>query len=284
KKEVIRCVKKVRTPIWGFDAYVLHSIPKMFGNDCIYWSGFLGDPLAGSHMSARSTSTWNESIEHFLYTNRQTKSLYLPQPDYHPENSLPSKPYLDYQRLSFDEQLDFGIRQESLIKNIVIPDGYKYKTPFLDKSWISFIMAVPDKYRIMEYLYKEILKMTYPDLFSLPTTANAGLPLTATLVQKKANYIKQRIRTINMRFNPYCTKKVLPGTNYIDFNEGLRTRMDLKELVSDCLQDLIDRDIIDWLDINDIWKKHQSRKGNYADALTMLASLEINIKAGYFQQ
>jgi hypothetical protein len=38
--------------------------------------------------------------------------------------------------------------------------------------------------------------------------------------------------------------------------------------------------IIDWLDIEDMLKNYLSKKGNYADALIVLASLEIHLKSG----
>jgi hypothetical protein len=70
----------------------------------------------------------------------------------------------------------------------------------------------------------------------------------------------------------------IPGINYIDFDRGLRERNDLKSVVYENIQDLKKRQIINWIDIDKIWLNHQRSIGNYADALTSLASLEINLK------
>ena len=67
-------------------------------------------------------------------------------------------------------------------------------------------------------------------------------------------------------------------TNYIDFDAGLREREDLRSLIKENLYDLNKRGIVDWLNIDRIWHRHQHKKANHADALIMLASLEINLK------
>jgi hypothetical protein len=67
--------------------------------------------------------------------------------------------------------------------------------------------------------------------------------------------------------------------NYIDFNEALRKRKDLKEIVFYNLQDLKRRNIIDSKIIDTLWNIHQSCKNNYGYSLTLLASLEIILKS-----
>lgn len=70
-----------------------------------------------------------------------------------------------------------------------------------------------------------------------------------------------------------------PGINYIDFDRGLRERKDLKQVVYENIKDLKKRGILDWIDMDSIWQRHQRKQGNHADALTLLTSLEINLKA-----
>ena len=40
------------------------------------------------------------------------------------------------------------------------------------------------------------------------------------------------------------------------------------------------RKIVDWIDIDEIWKRHINKTADHADALLTLASLEIHLKAG----
>jgi len=70
-----------------------------------------------------------------------------------------------------------------------------------------------------------------------------------------------------------------PRTKYIDYDTGLREKEYLKTLVHENIQDLKQRGVVDWIDIEAIWLRHQRKQANHADALTLLASLEINLKA-----
>lgn len=70
------------------------------------------------------------------------------------------------------------------------------------------------------------------------------------------------------------------GINYLDFNEKIRTKQDLRKVITSNVIDLKDRDIIEWRNIEEILNNHLTNKGNYADALIVLASLEIHLKNG----
>lgn len=41
--------------------------------------------------------------------------------------------------------------------------------------------------------------------------------------------------------------------------------------------------VVAWIDTDAIWDRHQNRRGKHADALTLLASLEINVKSRKMQ-
>ena len=70
------------------------------------------------------------------------------------------------------------------------------------------------------------------------------------------------------------------GINYLDFNEKIRTKQDLRKVITSNVIDLKDRDIIEWRNVEEILNNHLTNKGNYADALIVLASLEIHLKNG----
>ena len=70
------------------------------------------------------------------------------------------------------------------------------------------------------------------------------------------------------------------GINYLDFNEKIRTKKDLKDVIINNVMDLKQRNIIEWINIEEILNNHLTNKGNYADALIVLASLEIHLKNG----
>jgi len=262
-----------------FDAYVNRWIAQRFSNACVYWSGFMGEALSGAHLPSHASASWSAAISHFVLWNRLTRSLNLAPSDFRPEEYLPCVPFLGHHIIPYDDQLDLGIRQECYIRPIVVQKGRDFRTPFLDRDWLSFTLHVPHCCRQGQHLYKEILKTAYPKLFSLPTKNSFGLPLSAPRWRRSLRRQGLRLRAAARRSFPWVDWRTSPNTNYIDFDRGLRERADLKTVVYESIQDLKKRRIVDWINIDAIWNRHQNRQANHADALTLLASLEINLKA-----
>jgi hypothetical protein len=180
--------------------------------------------------------------------------------------------------LSYDEQLDFAIRQHGHIRTVVLPKGYDYRTPFLHADWVKFILSVPRLYRESQHLYKEILKNAYPELFSSRTKNNHGLPLDAPKGKLLVRRLSVGARVRGIRFLSAGPWGLDPRLNYIDLNQAVRDREDLSGVVYEAIQDLKRRGIIEWLDIDTVWTHHQRKYGNYGHALTLLASLEISLR------
>lgn len=263
---------------WIFDAFYNRLICEKFGKEAIYWSGFMGEALTGAHLPETVSRTWDEARKYFITWNRFTRSTTLTPPEYKPESMLPEVPMLPQNLLSYDDQLDFVIRQQSYIRVILLREGYIYRTPFLHPEWFDFILCVPRRYRQNQYLYRKILRKAYPELFALPTKTNDGLPLDAPVWKVQAHNISVRVLSGIRRLVPGILRGVYPKINYIDFDSSIRGHHDINELVYRNLQDLKRRRIVDWIDIDSIWQRHIRGRGNYADALTLLASLEINLK------
>lgn len=251
------------------------EIINSFSNNKV-WSGFMGDPLTGSHLSINSSITFDEAISRFINKNIFSKTINV-----HTDSDIssPIKHYLstqtnDYdEKLSFDDWLDFNYRQLKYVEPHVLMKGFKYITPFTDKNLFSFFLSLSDEYRYSQRLYKKILISKYPRLFSYKTKINCGLSLHTNkhllLAHKLLKYYKKHSRYF-----------IDPDTNYIDFNEGIRNRNDIKKIIYENVMDLKERKILELFNYDEIWKNHINKKGNYADVLIVLASLEIHLKAG----
>lgn len=277
-ESLVRFAGECERPIALFEAYLFHLMRTRFGCNCVYWSGFMGDPLSGSHLLRRDSVTWDRARIRFAARNRFARSIPLSAPGYEPQDCLPQTPPLDHDDLCYDEQLDFGIRQQCCVRPVVLLKGYDYCAPFLQPEWAGFVLSVPRPCREKQFLYKEILKRAYPKLFSLPVKNSLGLPLTAPRWRRSLRRQGLRVRAAVKRFFPWVDWGISPGLNYIDFDRGVRERADLKATIHESIQDLKKRGIVDWIDMDAIWNRHQRRQGNHADALTLLASLEINLK------
>ena len=245
-------------------------------SDFQIWSGFMGDPIAGSHLLKNPSKNKEEAIINFINKNTFVKSCNLSN---NSDSSRVLRTYLSSEIISksnsitLDELFDFNCRQLRYIAPHVLMDGFNYNTPFLDEDWFSFMMSIPNNYRENQYLYNEILINSFPKLFKYKTKHNSGLSLGANKIRIK---VQKGLHFIKRKSSVFTD----PHINYIDFSNGIRQRKDLNKLVYNNIMDLKDRKMVEWIDIDQIWKNHINKLTNHADALLTLASLEIHLKAG----
>ena len=252
------------------------EIEKYFG-DHIIWSGFMLDVISGCHFPRQPSESVEDAKIRFLKKNTFVKSLSLMNCDKTDLLGLIEWAGIKNNRLSYDDQLDIANRQLKYLAPHLLCPNFKYKIPGLYPAFLNFMLSLPERFRLDQWLYKKMLFKLYPDLFSIGTTRAYGLPLDSKRYRStlQVAYLVARKRI----------RKVLPVlvnlyTNYIDFDRGLRDREDLQKIVHENIMDLKNRKIVDWVDIDAIWKNHMNKSGNHADALLILASLEIHLKAG----
>ena len=240
------------------------------------WSGFMGEVLSGDHIPSYKSKSLNEAKRVFLKSNRYVKSLKLIN-SHDDLIELISYKKGSNKIVSYEEELDIYNRQSKYIAPHVLMDGLSYQTPFTDSRWVDFILSVGDGYRSGQYLYKQILLNSFPYLFSFPAKCSFGQRLDANKALILSSRIMHKIKKIANNHYPNILN---PHTNYINFDDAMRNRQDVKSIIYENIMDLSNRDIIDWVDVTGIWNNHQSKRGNYSDALIVLASLEIHLKTG----
>ena len=242
----------------------------------ITWSGFMGEVLSGDHIPSYKSKNLDQAKGVFLKSNRYTKSLKLINSYDNLFDAISHSEGVN-KIISYEEELDIYNRQSKYIAPHVLMDGLTYKTPFTDSRWVDFILSVGERYRNEQYLYKKILLDSFPYLFSFPAKCSFGQRLDANKASVLSNRIMHKIRKMANRRYPNILN---PHINYIDFDDAIRNRSDVKSVIYENIMDLNNRKIVDWIDIVDIWKNHQSKNGNYSDVLMTLASLEIHLKTG----
>jgi hypothetical protein len=179
-------------------------------------------------------------------------------------------------KLILEHIIDLMNRQLKFIAPHVLMRGYNYRL-LLHKPLTDFALSVNNNLLEEQYLYKKMLSKEFPKLFSIPIKSNIGLPLNAGRARIMCQKLINKTKKIT---NIFITNFPNPNINYIDFDEGIRNRDDLKKIIYENIMDLKIRKVVDWVNIDEIWEKHQSKKYNHADALIVLASLEIHLKAG----
>lgn len=230
--------KKKKANFLLFDSYINNFIFRKFGTKYIYWSGFFGDPLTGSHYIENKKS-WNDSVSVFIQKNNLLNINFYNKNNIKSDirNVLPQKPLLSPDILSFYEQLDFSIRQNIFIKKIVLDSDYNQLSPFLHPLLINYFLNVPRVYRVGQVLYLDILKKMYPKLFSFPIKNRYGCNLFDSNLSFlfRKNLIKfKKISNIVLGADFFEDAML----NYSNFNRDLRGNNNFKGLIFQSLKNL----------------------------------------------
>ncbi|MEX2343368.1 MAG: asparagine synthase-related protein [Steroidobacteraceae bacterium] len=238
---------------------------------CVSWSGFLGDPLTGSHLLDRPSESMPEAKARFIERNRYVKSVDLRAKNANLADFVQCE-LIGKETLTLDEQLDFNNRQTKFVAPHVLMQGFEYELPFLYQPWIDFILSVDNQYRHKQSLYYDILRKAFPTAFSYKTKSNRGQPLGASVALVSVYKGLDRIRS--------ALGMPSRSINYIDFNRQIRQKLDLRQVVSSNVLDLHKRGLVDWIDVPAILSKHMRGDARHGDALVALASLEVHFKSG----
>ena len=273
-----------------FDAFFNRIVTETFGRDAVYWSGFMGDPLAGSHLSADPSPSWEEARRRFAGKNRFVKDVSLTPPELRAEEVLPLKPLLPPGILEFDEQLDFIVRQGAYVYPTVLAPGFDVRTPFLAPTWVNFMLNVPRHLRMNKTLYRKILADSFPSLFALPTGDRHGAPGGGGSLMSTSRGLLSGIRSVLKNQLPGSVSSILDRTvwpglgifsrvNYIDFDVALQSRPAYRQMMKELIAALQERITLDWLDLEQLWKRALQARPGSGTAIALLGALEIFIRS-----
>ena len=259
-----------------FDAWYNRLIPERFGSNVVYWSGFLGGELGGSHVPENEARDWSTSIDKFLCTN--AFDLGWGQLRLTPEEKISffGVPHCDPNIMSYADQLDFFERQRWLILNNVTDRKHDYALPFLDSELFSFFISLPLSERRGCNFYHKALQNIGSPLFDLPCTNFKGYPLGGSALKI---FLKRLALGLDFRLRyylPFYRFGASKNSNHVGFYQVLHTRKDYQKLAFDNISDLKMRGYFDFCDVDKLW---QSRKrGDIGLQLLLMSCLEIKLK------
>jgi hypothetical protein len=245
--------------------------------DHFYWTGFFGDVASGDgYRQINSKKMDVETVKlRFLENNRYVQSLHIASEPIESLKPLLEGADININNISLYDKLDIFDRQNKYIAPHKCPDGFKMVAPYISKGWLDFIMSVPSIFRKKGYLYHRILLHTFPELFSLPTRNNYGLSLKASEVE----ILLKKIQSKLLYYTGNRKYVQLLNTNYFNINEFIRTNPALRTIIPETIGQLKRRNILPWLDLDQITNDHMAGKADYGDALQVLASLELILRA-----
>jgi len=262
------------------DMYFNRVISDRFGTEPTYLNGYLGDVLAGKYVGGGESDSWDAALRHFAKTNRHSRTEVLTHPDIQPTDCLPQEPFVDASLLSYDDQLGYTLRQECLMRPIVMRAGYDCVAPMLDPEWEAFMLALNKAQRDDRYLFKQMFQRGFPQLFSLPTAVNGGLPLSASpnAVRRHERRVKRR-RRLRAKLSKVFPALDVPlgnrGWKYIDFKRDITGRKDLAALFEHAMHEIDQAALAPWINATGLWKEHVAGTENHGKALGVLLNLAV---------
>jgi hypothetical protein len=240
-------------------------IKEKFQSD-LFLIGFMGDPLAGSHLPQAPSAINEDVYKTFCKKNQMVRSCELL--DINPNmmsNVLPIPDSLS-KVLTKEEYCDFEIRQLRYVYPHVMPKGLNCTSPFIDQAWFDHMLSVPNSARWQQSYYNEFLMNAFPKAFNYPCKNNYGLKLGTN---KTLSHLWRGMH----RFS-FLRQKTI---NYQNFNKRICEDKALYDLMYSLLNKLDKRELS--LKSKPLQLLTQHTQGNpvFADAIINLASLEINL-------
>lgn len=258
-----------------YQTFLFHHAPPKFLDgfaDGVIWSGYIGDLVTGGHLQSSSSSSMGEAKKRYL----EGRNIMPLEDDF---SDFTGHHVMDFDNLSFDEQIMFS-EVGCVTAPHVLMKGFEYRTPFINNQFYNFFLNLPCEFRLEQALFKKMAVKHFPHLFNLPCKNAYGLRLQSSPAAKFLRRGRNKIWNIGRSSFPFIDFPALPMTNYFDVDLMLRKNRKFAAFVYNHLQDLKRRGVVPWIDIENLWMGHMSRKAHHGDAIKMLFSLEINLKGG----
>lgn len=180
--------------------------------DYQYWIGYMGDPLAGSHLDTRVNNRASALEAYVKKFSCMSDDIASSQGFDIPAIKEALKAEANWHNAYNPfECIDFSIRQKHYIASHILYSG-KTALPFMQSEWVNFMMNLPIELRKNQAFFRQFMVETYPTLFKLPCKNNFGYPLGSRWY---------KLRKIKWRLFPSTTAEML---NYINFDSEIRAK------------------------------------------------------------
>lgn len=268
--ELAAVAGRASSPVRVFEAYANAQVTGMADGSTV-WSGFLGGPTTGKDVTEQGSDSWETAVDRFVEEGHYTDLRFA---NHDPARTLPSDPYVPATALPYSNQLSFAHRQTCYIRPVLMGDG-TLSTPFANPEWLRVVLNVPRKYRAGRRVLVDAMTDAYPELFSLPTDANAGYPLS---VGERRRKMRRGRLLVNAKLaSRLGLSYTHPGTNYVDFERAFREESGLRETAAGLLAALDERDLGVDVHPRAVWDAHQEGADRNPD-IKVLCSLELYLR------
>ena len=284
RADLLALAKRSPRPSMLIDMFYNDHIAQRFGSTYTYANGFIGDVLAGKNLGKAGGLSWEDACAQLAAWCRISRTATLTPPDTDPLDALPDAPFVSLDLMPAIQQLDYGVRQQMLVRPIVCPPGVDVVTPFLDPQWCAFMLGLPDDIRKNRAFFIELFQHAFPRVFALPTTASGGLSLGASdrAIKQHKKQLKRRRRLrrkLNRVFPWVSVPPANRGWQYLDFRQLLRDEGDFHTMYEQSLRQLDESEMLPWLSATALLNEHRKGDVDHTKALHALFNLHLLLEA-----
>jgi len=249
----------------------LQVVDTLFGGFHI-WSGIVGDIVAGSAIPKNPSKTMKEAIYNYLKTKKYCKDSLLNSGQEF-DDFIFFKSFDQSTKLSLDEKLLFTERYENSYKPHVCPGKQLYLEPFINSKFTDFMFNSPRELHDDFSIYYAMLNHIDSKLFNYPSKKKMGLSINSSEFKVKYMRARSKVRQ-NFKF-----EKIPINTNYFDFNIKINSDIKFKQLIKEQIFDLSQRDLVEFMDLKDIFNRYTNGVVS-PEMIKTLVALEVHLKNG----
>lgn len=237
--------------------------------------GTSGDMIMGSFVKKEFFSLKSDALLNFIYGNinypySESELGLLYKKGYHKKiECIPYESFIsEFKKIPLSypaNRFDYFILQNKLRRWLFsglvnIRSRIEVRSPFYDYDLIDFVLTIPPKLRLNQYLYKRYLLRCFPALASLPQ--GNGVPVKVNIVKKPFFWLHRKVG------------KKIKGKR-IDFAALLRneSRGFIKTILLD--ERTLERGYFEVDFIKRIIDEHMEKRENHTAKLTSLVTFEL---------
>ncbi|MFC1878384.1 hypothetical protein ACFLZW_00585 [Chloroflexota bacterium] len=271
----------------SYKPYPIEWINKNFGiTNITHWTGHVGGALTGIHFPRDNSPIKDEDF--CIQSNRFVRDSKMEEiifgPNILDRYKLPYTQSIPLNGVITPEEIwDLNNRQELNNGPFIMFRGPNFVMPFIEPSWLKFIMSVPRHYRQNQILYKKIILKAFPKLFSLPSGRVYGKSLRTHLYPNIISKLhmkarKQMDRSLPGQINRK-NKSAWLRIKYLDFDLAFKNNQNnFRHAIMHNVKSLSKRALLPKTQLNNLLGMVQENNMLSPDALLLLSSLELNLK------
>ncbi|MBL7073639.1 7-cyano-7-deazaguanine synthase [candidate division KSB1 bacterium] len=265
----------------------------------LIFSGYLGDPLMGSHIDPSIVGNHKEPKDLqdyvkcvFSRINKNPWDIVKHSSPKMLKNINPMFTLYESLRENKNENLIHFYEnwywhchsyKRTYFAVLVFRNLFIYVTPFLDNELLDFVFDLPLVYRVNQRIYKDMLIHRYGYLFD-------DMPVKGNVFHLKKYYIKEKydkvLAKLNVVSEKYFNKSFYPqpSNNYVSYRYLFKLEKgSYWSLLDSAKKYLSEKDLLDEGYLNNIMKFHSSYKKDFNllfQAIITLAFLLKNVRVG----